>query len=155
MYSLNHPNIIKLYSHFEDDVSIYLIMEYAEKGQLYQSMLNSPQKRFSEEEVAKIVYQTVEAVKCMHEKGIAHRDIKPENILIDDKGNAKLADFGWSRFILPQAKRTTYCGTLDYLAPEMLDKDHKHDTKVDLWAIGVLIFELTTGMSPFSANLVL
>lgn len=88
----------------------------------------------------------------MHDRGIVHRDIKPENILLDAHGNAKLADFGWSNYIHPHDKRTTYCGTLDYLAPQMIDKEHKHDCAVDLWAIGVLIYELTTGASPFSSN---
>lgn len=153
MYSLNHPNIIKLYSHFEDDLHISLIIEFAERGQLYQSLMTNPAKRFTEIEVAKIVYQIVEAMKYMHEKGIAHRDIKPENILLDAHGNAKLADFGWSNYFTSQAKRTTYCGTLDYLAPEMIEKEHKHDHTIDLWAIGILIFELCTGTSPFSANI--
>jgi serine/threonine protein kinase len=79
-------------------------------------------------------------MKYMHEKGVIHRDIKPENILLDAQGNTKLADFGWSNYLNGQIKRTTYCGTLDYLAPEMIEKDHKHDQGVDLWAIGVLIF---------------
>jgi len=154
MYSLNHPNIVKLYSHFEDDLHISLILEFAERGQLYQSLMTCPAKKFTEIEVAKIVYQIVEAMKYMHEKGIVHRDIKPENVLLDASGNTKLADFGWSNYIVSQAKRTTYCGTLDYLAPEMIEKEHKHDHAVDLWAIGILTFELCTGTSPFSANIV-
>jgi serine/threonine protein kinase len=66
MYSLNHPNIVKLYSHFEDDLNIYLIMEYAERGQLYQNLMTNPAKKFTEIEVAKIVFQIVEAMKYMH-----------------------------------------------------------------------------------------
>ncbi len=65
---------------------------------------------------------------------------------------AKLSDFGWSNFTLPNSKRTTYCGTLDYLAPEMLEKGHQHDQGVDIWSIGVLIFELCLGYSPFSSS---
>lgn len=117
MYSLNHPNIIKLYSHFEDDLHISLLLEFAERGQLYQSLMTNPAKKFTEIEVAKIVYQLIDAMKYMREKHIVHRDIKPENILLDAQGNTKLADFGWSNYIVGQGKRTTYCGTLDYLAP--------------------------------------
>ena len=75
-------------------------------------------------------------------------------MLLDSHGNTKLADFGWSNYIVSQAKRETYCGTLDYLAPEMIEKSHKHDHAIDLWAIGILIFELCTGTSPFSTNIV-
>lgn len=154
MYTLNHPNIVKLYSHYEDDLHITLILEFAERGQLYESLMSNPAKKFTEIEVAKIVYQIVDAMKYMHEKGIVHRDIKPENVLLDAQGNTKLADFGWSNYVKGEVKRSTYCGTLDYLAPEMIEKDHKHDHAVDLWAIGILIFELCTGTSPFSAHTV-
>jgi serine/threonine protein kinase len=87
----------------------------------------------------------------IHSKNIIHRDIKPENILLDHLGNLKLADFGWSNF-LPDSKsyRNTFCGTLDYLAPEMLDRSHKHDHTVDIWGVGILCYELLTGMAPFS-----
>jgi serine/threonine protein kinase len=65
----------------------------------------------------------------------------------------KIADFGWSHFLDAEQKRSTYCGTLDYLAPEMVEKGHKHDERVDIWSIGVLIYELCTGYSPFSCTL--
>jgi serine/threonine protein kinase len=71
---------------------------------------------------------------------IIHRDIKPENILISKDDELKLADFGWSNFNHGQNKRETYCGTLDYLAPEMVDKSHLHDYRVDIWSLGVLIY---------------
>lgn len=92
------------------------------------------------------------ALQYTHSKGIIHRDIKPENILMDVNGSLKLADFGWSNFFMPNSKdlRETFCGTLDYIAPEMLEKKHKHDHNVDIWAVGVLTYELLTGMAPFS-----
>lgn len=82
-----------------------------------------------------------------------HRDIKPENILITEGDTLKVADFGWSHFVSFE-DRTTFCGTLDYLAPEMLEKGHKHDYRVDVWSIGVLIYELCTGDSPFTSELI-
>jgi serine/threonine protein kinase len=84
---------------------------------------------------------------------IIHRDIKPENILLDGDGAVKLADFGWSNFISPnQAQaRTTYCGTPEYLAPEMI-KQAGHDKSLDIWNLGVLLFELLTGSPPFEGS---
>lgn len=81
-----------------------------------------------------------------------HRDLKLQNILVDEGHHIKIADFGWSHF-LEAEKRSTYCGTLDYLAPEMIEKGHQHDQRVDIWSIGVLIYELCTGFSPFSCSL--
>jgi serine/threonine protein kinase len=88
----------------------------------------------------------------LHSRKIIHRDIKPENILLDTQGNIKLADFGCSNYQFKSIKRETYCGTLDYLAPEMADTIHKHDYRVDIWSVGVLIFELLAGYAPFSPN---
>jgi serine/threonine protein kinase len=88
----------------------------------------------------------------LHSRKIIHRDIKPENLLLDSENNIKLADFGWSNFEDKLKKRETYCGTLDYLAPEMADSNHIHDNRVDIWSVGVLIFELLTGFAPFSPN---
>lgn len=87
-----------------------------------------------------------------HTSNIIHRDIKPENLLLDSNSVLKLADFGWSNFLKPKENqvRETFCGTLDYLAPEMLEQSHKHDFAVDIWSLGVLIYELLTGKSPFS-----
>lgn len=79
---------------------------------------------------------------------IIHRDIKPENILLDEQGAVKLADFGWSNFFSDEQRRQTYCGTPEYLAPEMI-KQSGHDKSLDIWNLGVLLFELLTGSPPF------
>lgn len=150
MYGLNHDNIIKLYNHFEDDKNIYLVIEFASGGQLYQNLFKQPGKRFSEKIGAKYIDQLVDSLDYIHSKKIIHRDIKPENILIDGNDNVKLADFGWSNYLKPDENRSTFCGTLDYLAPEMLENSHQHDAGVDVWSVGVLTFELLTGFSPFS-----
>jgi len=82
----------------------------------------------------------------LHKNSIIHRDLKPENLLLDKKGNIKLCDFGWSS--REQDVRNTFCGTLDYMAPEMLEKG-KYDYHVDIWSLGVLLFELVHGVAPF------
>ena len=82
---------------------------------------------------------------------IIHRDIKPENVLLGEGLVAKLTDFGWSNYMQEDEKRKTVCGTPIYLAPEII-KEEGHDEKVDIWCIGVLLFELTTGNVPFQGN---
>mmetsp|Transcript_22443 Transcript_22443/g.19378 ORF Transcript_22443/g.19378 Transcript_22443/m.19378 type:complete len:133 (+) Transcript_22443:435-833(+) len=93
----------------------------------------------------------ISAIEYCHTRNppIIHRDIKPENVLLDSNGNIKLADFGWSQLQSPDARRKTYCGTMDYLAPEMIDESG-HDTSLDIWCLGVLAFELLAGRAPFS-----
>ncbi len=88
-----------------------------------------------------------DALSYCHSKKVIHRDIKPENLLLGIYGDLKIADFGWSVHA-PSSRRTTICGTLDYLPPEMID-DKPHDEKVDLWSLGVLCYELLVGKPPF------
>ena len=148
MYKLNHPNIIKLYSHFEDDEDFCLIMEYASRGQLYS--LIKKNKKLNQITAKQYMKEIISAVKYMHTRfpPIIHRDIKPENILIDSEGNCKLADFGWANFDCGIKDRESYCGTPEYLAPEIINKCG-HDKSVDIWAVGVLLFEMLTWRTPF------
>ena len=150
MYSLHHPHIVKLINHFEDDESFYLVMHYASKGQLYTHLKRSG--RFDQKVAAQYVRDTIQALIYLHSftPPIIHRDIKPENILVDADYRVKLADFGWSNYETND-DRITYCGTPEYLAPEMLNKKG-HDTGVDIWSIGVLLFELLCGSSPFAGS---
>ena len=152
MYELKHPNITKLFNHFEDNFSVYFVLECVE-GELFSKLMKTPGKRFDEAKAANYINQLTKAIQYIHKKNIIHRDIKPENILIGKNEELKLADFGWSNFTEGQNKRGTYCGTLDYLAPEMIAADHLHDYRVDIWSIGILIHELCTGSSPFSSPL--
>ena len=151
MYKLNHPHIVKLYNHFEDDDNLYLIMQFASKGQLYS--LLKKQSRFDQRTTAQYMREIISGVKYLHSflPPIIHRDIKPENILLDESGRVKLADFGWSNYDDKNKVRTTYCGTPEYLAPEMIKKEG-HDTTVDIWDLGVLMFELLSGHPPFSGS---
>lgn len=149
MYSLNHPYIIKLYNHFEDQRNFYLIMELAEGGSLFARLTKL--RTFDEKTAAQYLKEVALAVQYLHtrEPAIIHRDIKPENIFLDREGRVKLGDFGWSGF--NDDIRSTYCGTLDYLAPEMIDRKG-HDTRLDLWNLGVLLFELLAGRAPFESK---
>jgi serine/threonine protein kinase len=148
MYRTDHPHIIKLYNHYEDEENFYLIMHCASKGQLY-SLLKRV-KRLDERTVSQYMREVISAVKYLHsmKPPIIHRDIKPENILLDSDGRAKLADFGWSNFQDENKQRETYCGTPEYLAPEMVTKSG-HDESIDIWSLGVLMFELLAGRPPF------
>ena len=149
MYKLDHPHIIKLYSHFEDDEDFCLIMQIASKGQLYSIIKRL--KRLDQRTAAQYMREVISAIKYLHTRNppIIHRDIKPENILLDQEGRCKLADFGWSNFDVGDKFRDTYCGTPEYLAPEMITKSG-HNESVDIWALGVLLFEMLTGRTPFN-----
>ena len=120
MYKVNHPHVMKLTNHFEDDDKFYLVMPYASKGQLYS--LLKKQNRFDQRTAAQYIRETIAAVKYLHEFNpqIIHRDIKPENLLLDENFRIKLSDFGWSNFQNEDEGRTTYCGTPEYLAPEII-----------------------------------
>ncbi|GAA6002496.1 aurora family serine/threonine-protein kinase [Rhodotorula paludigena] len=142
---LAHPNILRLHGYFHDERRIFLILEFAGRGELYRQL--SQVGRFSEKLASRYIAQMTDALIYLHGKHVIHRDIKPENILIGMNGELKIGDFGWSVHA-PGNRRSTLCGTLDYLPPEMVD--HKeHTDKVDLWALGVLTYEFLVGAPPF------
>ena len=151
MYLLNHPHCLRLKNHFEDDENFYLLMPLAVKGQLYKYLKR--QKKFDERTTAQILRETISALQCLHsfKPPIIHRDIKPENLLLNEQDRILLADYGWSNFKNDDDVRKTFCGTPEYIAPEMLNKKG-HDQSVDIWSIGVLMFELLAGYSPFVAR---
>jgi serine/threonine protein kinase len=144
---LRHPNILRLYGYFYDQVRVYIILEYAANGELFKILRE--QKAFSESTSAAYIVKICDAMLYCHSKHVIHRDIKPENILISANGELKLADFGWSVHT-PTARRNTLCGTLDYLPPEMIE-GHDYDESVDIWSIGVLLYEFLVGSPPFEA----
>jgi serine/threonine protein kinase len=147
MYSLNHPNVVRLFNHFEDDESIYLVVEFAEEGQLMNKLKKV--RKFPEAVAAGYLRDLVSALGYIHNRTppILHRDIKPENLLMTADGKLKLGDFGWSNYGTEE-ERMTYCGTPEYLAPEMIQQ-RGHTEKLDIWCTGVLMFELLTGKTPF------
>ena len=153
MYKIHHPNVVKLYGHFEDNNYCYFIMEYIAKGNIFNLIPHDNKKRLNVKVVASLMKDVISAVYYLHHMKpiIIHRDIKPENVLLGEGLVAKLTDFGWSNYMQEDEKRKTVCGTPIYLAPEII-KEEGHDEKVDIWCIGVLLFELTTGNVPFQGN---
>ncbi|PKY05325.1 serine/threonine protein kinase [Aspergillus campestris IBT 28561] len=147
--NLRHPNVLRLYGHFHDSKRIFLILEFAGRGELYKHLRK--EHRFPEWKAAQYIAQMAAALKYLHKKHVMHRDIKPENILVGIHGEIKISDFGWSVHA-PNNRRQTMCGTLDYLPPEMLkpgQQDNFYSEKVDLWSLGVLTYEFLVGEAPF------
>jgi len=146
---LSHPHILKLYDYFHDDKKIFLILEYAPKGEMYKELTRG-RPFFSERRTATYIHEITDALIYCHEKDIIHRDIKPENLLMGFHGELKIADFGWSVHA-PSNMRNTMCGTLDYLPPEMLDNNN-YGPAVDIWTVGVLCYEFLCGSPPFESK---
>ena len=153
MYRVHHPNVVKLFGHFEDNKYCYFIMEYIPGGNVYNLVPKNGIKTVPTKTIVSIMKDVISAVYFLHHMTppIIHRDIKPENVVLDQNMRAKLTDFGWSNYMQGDMKRTTVCGTPVYLAPEIIN-NRGHDEKVDIWCIGVLLFELLTGISPFQGN---
>lgn len=143
--NLRHPHVLRLYGYFHDEKRIFLMLEFAGKGELYKQLVKYG--NFSERRSSKYVDQMADALSYLHSKHVIHRDIKPENLLLGIKGELKIGDFGWSVHA-PGNRRTTLCGTLDYLPPEMVE-GKTHSEKVDYWALGVLTYEFICGAPPF------
>lgn len=145
---LRHQNILRMYGYFYDKKRIYLILEYSPGGELYKRLTSKG--RFSESTAARYISDLSKALHYCHCKNVIHRDIKPENLLLGGFGEVKIADFGWSVHA-PTSRRNTLCGTLDYLPPEMIE-GREHDEQVDVWSLGVLLYEFLVGVPPFEAE---
>ncbi len=143
--NLRHPNVLRLYGYFHDEKRIFLMLEFAGKGELYKQL--TKYGCFSERRSSVYIDQMADALSYLHAKHVIHRDIKPENLLLGINGELKIGDFGWSVHA-PSNRRTTLCGTLDYLPPEMVE-GREHNEKVDYWALGVLTYEFIVGSPPF------
>lgn len=145
---LRHRHIARFHDSLQIKQFVYILLEYAANGCLFFYI--DSHNGLPEHLALRFFYQTALAVKHLHDQNIIHRDIKPENILLDDKFDVKLCDFGWSCHLQdPEEKRSSICGTFEYMSPEIVF-DAQHSTKVDIWCLGVLLYELLHGSPPFS-----
>ena len=155
---IKHENIVRLKAFFEDDKCYYLVMDLVEGGDLMDFVTNNGP--IPEDAVREISYQVLSAVEYMHSISISHRDIKPDNILIaqDEPVLVKVSDFGLAKIAKSGSHLQTFCGTLAYLAPEVLARKHDksksiiYSDKVDIWSIGCMIYVILTGYLPFPQN---
>ncbi|OCF54218.1 AUR protein kinase [Kwoniella mangroviensis CBS 10435] len=149
MQQLRHPNIIRLYGWFHDSTRIFLMLELAGKGELFKQL--AKKGRFSERRSSQYIRQVASGLTYLHSNQIIHRDIKPENLLLGMNGEIKIGDFGWSVYSPEENSQRTLAGTLSYVSPEMV-LGQPYGKAVDIWALGVLAYELTCGAEPFGAD---
>jgi serine/threonine protein kinase len=146
-----HPFVVKLYYAFQDQEKLYLILEYAEGGELFTHL--ATERMFPEETAAFYMAEMVLALEHLHHTvGVVYRDLKPENCLLDAEGHLLLTDFGLSKVAVDGSDRcTSILGTIEYMAPEVI-LGHAYGTAVDWWSFGALGFDLLTGAPPFPGN---
>ncbi|XP_053329425.1 MAP/microtubule affinity-regulating kinase 4 isoform X3 [Spea bombifrons] len=150
MKGLNHPNIVKLFEVIETEKTLYLIMEYASGGEVFDYLVSHG--RMKEKEARAKFRQIVSAVHYCHQKNIVHRDLKAENLLLDSEANIKIADFGFSNEFTPGGKLDTFCGSPPYAAPELFQGKRYNGPEVDVWSLGVILYTLVSGSLPFDGQ---
>lgn len=146
LIKISHPFIAELYEVFESNNQLYLITEYAAKGELFERIVKKG--RLEEPEACFYFYQIVEALEYLHSLRIAHRDLKPENILIDHGNQVKIVDFGLSN-IDEKMRFQTPCGSPCYAPPEMIKKENYDGRQSDIWSLGITLYAMVTGCIPF------
>eukprot|EP01097_Dermamoeba_algensis_P003510 TRINITY_DN2427_c0_g1_i1.p1 TRINITY_DN2427_c0_g1~~TRINITY_DN2427_c0_g1_i1.p1 ORF type:complete len:349 (-),score=51.06 TRINITY_DN2427_c0_g1_i1:213-1259(-) len=144
--SVDHPNILKLYEVYEDDESYYLVLEHLTGKPVYDRIME--RSAYTEKDVSNFIKQLLQAVAYLHSRGIAHRDLKPQNLLSSgDPEVIKVVDFGFSKNFA-EDKMVTSVGSPSYVAPEVLSAD-SFDMSVDMWSVGVILYVLLCGFTPF------
>lgn len=154
--NISHPNIIKFYDSFDDKKYICIVLELCEPQTLTEKLFFAPQQRLNEEMSAQIVLVLGKTLNYLHKQYIVHRDIKPDNVLFTNDGILKLTDFGLSYYSKndDDANMKTFCGTPFYVAPEIIKK-LPYDNKCDVWSLGVLLYQILSGLRPFEEKSIL
>ncbi|KAH8399535.1 hypothetical protein KR215_000040 [Drosophila sulfurigaster] len=148
--SLNHPNIVKFHSYFEDVQNLYIVLELCKKRSMME--LHKRRKSITEFETRYYIYQIIQGVKYLHDKRIIHRDLKLGNLFLNDMLHVKIGDFGLAtRIDFEGERKKTLCGTPNYIAPEILMKKG-HSFEVDIWSIGCVMYTLLVGQPPFETK---
>uniref|UniRef100_A0A8D3BL13 Ribosomal protein S6 kinase n=1 Tax=Scophthalmus maximus TaxID=52904 RepID=A0A8D3BL13_SCOMX len=144
------PFLVTLHYAFQTQSKLHLILDYVSGGEMFTHLYQ--RDHFPEEAVRIYIGEIILALEHLHKLGIVYRDIKLENILLDNEGHVVLTDFGLSKEFLEEEKERTYsfCGTIEYMAPEIIRGKSGHGKSVDWWSLGILMFELLTGASPFT-----
>eukprot|EP00210_Caulerpa_lentillifera_P006194 g5918.t1 len=147
----NHPNIVSLKEFYISDKKVSLIMEYMEGGMVLDSLLNTKECRYTEDDARGVIKQVLEGLKYLHHRNVAHRDLKLENLLLaqkDDLSQIKIVDFGLSKHT--KDKMSSVLGTPQFVSPEMLNRSVKqYGNSVDMWSAGVLLYIFLSGFPPF------
>ncbi|XP_063235019.1 ribosomal protein S6 kinase 2 beta isoform X3 [Bacillus rossius redtenbacheri] len=149
LVDVQHPFIVKLHYAFQTEGKLYLILDFLRGGDLFTRL--SKEVMFTEEDVKFYLAELTLALDHIHQLGIIYRDLKPENILLDADGHISLTDFGLSKLPLDDQKAYSFCGTVEYMAPEVVNRKG-HSFAADWWSLGVLMFEMLTGMLPFQGQ---
>ncbi|MCL4128655.1 UNVERIFIED_CONTAM: hypothetical protein GTU68_040688 [Idotea baltica] len=144
-----HPFVVKLHYAFQTEGKLYLILDFLRGGDLFTRL--SKEIMFTEEDVKFYLAELALALDHLHSLGIIYRDLKPENILLDADGHISLTDFGLCKESLDDQKAYSFCGTIEYMAPEVVNRKG-HNTAADWWSFGVLLFEMLTGALPFQGS---
>ena len=147
---LHHKNIIQLYEIMESKKSLYIVMEYCEKGELFDYIVKNG--KLNEKEACRLFQQIINGVEYLHQQSIIHRDLKPENILLDNNTNIKISDFGLSTFYNKNTYLQTPCGTPSYAPPEMLNGNAYNGTSSDIWSCGIILYAMLCGSLPFAES---
>lgn len=148
--AVRHPFIVELVYAFQAANKVYLILEYLSGGELFMQL--QKERMLMEDTAIFYLSQILLALQHLHNHGVIYRDLKPENIMLDREGHVKLTDFGCVKESSDEEVTYTFCGTVEYMAPEIINRSGRHGKEVDWWSFGILIHDMLTGSPPFTGN---